>query len=139
MVFAFNVPWGHTSGLVEELPRAPGIIPTAAVTTLLLFGVLTGVVFVTRKDFSFLRGILIFGGFAAMGLILVSFVCNFSLGPIFTYAMIAFACGHILYDTSNVMHHYRTDQYVAASLSLFASVALLFWYVLRIVMAAQRD
>jgi hypothetical protein len=50
------------------------------------------------------------------------------------------ACGWILYDTSNVLHHYRTDQHVAASLALFASVALLFWYVLRIVMAfTSRD
>jgi FtsH-binding integral membrane protein len=34
-----------------------------------------------------------------------------------------------------VLHHYRTDQYVAASLALFASVAILFWYILRIVIA----
>ena len=37
------------------------------------------------------------------------------------------AAGYILYDTSNVLHHYRTDQHVAASLALFASVALLFY------------
>lgn len=114
-----------------------GIIPTAAVTTLLLFGVLTGVVFVTRKDFSFLRGILMFGGFAAMGFIVVAIVCNFSLGPIFTYAMIAFACGYILFDTSNVLHHYRIGQHVAASLALFAAVALLFWYIVRLFMMSR--
>jgi FtsH-binding integral membrane protein len=45
-----------------------------------------------------------------------------------------------MYDTSNVLHHYRTDQYVAASLALFASVAMLFFYVLRLVMAfSNRD
>ena len=55
-------------------------------------------------------------------------------------AMIGFACGYILYDTSNILHHYRTDQHVAASLALFASVALLFWYVLRLLMAlSSRD
>jgi FtsH-binding integral membrane protein len=32
------------------------------------------------------------------------------------------------------LHHYRTDQYVAAALALFASVALLFWYVLQLFM-----
>lgn len=52
--------------------------------------------------------------------------------------MIVLACGYILYDTSNVLHHYRTDQYVAAAVALFASVALLFWYVLRIMMAFSR-
>jgi FtsH-binding integral membrane protein len=51
--------------------------------------------------------------------------------------LIVLACGYILYDTSNVLHHYRIGQHVAASLALFASVALLFWYVLRLVMAAQ--
>ena len=114
-----------------------GVIATAGIATLGLFAVLTTIVFVTRKDFSFMRSILWFGGFAAMGLIVCAILFNFSLGPIFTYAMIAFACGHILYDTSNVLHHYRVGQHVAASLSLFASVALLFWYVLRIVMASR--
>jgi len=112
-----------------------GIIATAGVTTLSLFAVLTAIVFITRKDFSFLRSVLMFGGFAAMGLIFCGVLFNFSLGPIFTYAMIAFACAYILYDTSNIMHHYRTDQYVAASLALFASVALLFWYVLQLFMS----
>ena len=53
--------------------------------------------------------------------------------------MIAFACGWILYDTSNVLHHYRIGQHVAASLALFASVALMFWYVLRLLISLNRD
>ncbi len=110
----------------------PGIIPAAAYTTLGLFGVLTAVVMITRSDFSYLRSILIFGGLAALGLIVVSIVFQFALGPVFTYAMIALACCYILYDTSNVLHHYRIGQHVAASLALFASVALLFWYILRL-------
>ncbi|MEQ8212078.1 MAG: Bax inhibitor-1 family protein [Lacipirellulaceae bacterium] len=114
-----------------------GVIATAGITTLALFGVLTAIVFITRQDFSFLRGVLMFGGIAAMGLIACAIIFNFSLGPIFTYAMIALACGYILYDTSNVMLHYRTDQYVAASLALFASVALLFWYILQLFMSAD--
>jgi FtsH-binding integral membrane protein len=113
----------------------PNIIATAGITTLGLFAVLTTVVFVTRTDFSFLRSALMFGAIAAFGLIVCAILFNFALGPIFTYAMIALACGYILYDTSNVMHHYRTTQYVAAALALFASVALLFWYVLRLFMS----
>ena len=112
-----------------------GVIAQAGVTTLGLFAVLTTVVFVTRKDFSFLRSVLMFGGFAAFGLIACGIFFNFALGPIFTYAMIAFACAYILYGTSNVMLHYRTSQYVAASLALFASVALLFWYILQMFMS----
>ena len=127
--------WAHHRGDSSE--QFAGIIGTAGLGTLGMFTALTAVVFITRKDFSFMRSALIFSGFAALGLIVCAIVFGFKLGPIFTYAMIAFACGHILYDTSNVLHHYRIGQHVAASLSLFASVALLFWYILRIVMAAR--
>ncbi|MGO9108550.1 MAG: Bax inhibitor-1 family protein [Thermoguttaceae bacterium] len=116
----------------------PSVIPSAAVTTLALFGGLTAAVFITRKDFSFLRTFLMFGGFAAMGLILVAILFQFQLGAIFLYAMIALACGYILYDTSNVLHHYRIGQHVAASLALFASVALLFWYLVQLFLS-RRD
>jgi len=114
------------------------ILPRAVLVTATLFGGLTGVVFLTRKDFSFLRGILMFGGFAALGLVVASVLFGFSLGMAFSYAMVALACGYILYDTSNVMQRYRTDQHVAASLALFASVMLLFWYVLRIFLDRRR-
>jgi len=113
----------------------PAIITSAGMATMALFGGLTAVVFVTRKDFSFLRTVLIFGGLAAMGFIVVALLTGFALGPIFTYAMIALACGYILYHTSNVLHHYRIGQHVAASLALFASVALLFWYILMLFMS----
>ena len=105
---------------------------------LLPFSALTAAVFITRKDFSFLRTFLVFGGFAAMGLILVAIVFGLHLGAFFLYAMIALACGYILYDTSNVLHHYRIGQHVAASLALFASVALLFWYLVQLFMS-RRD
>ncbi|MEM9116576.1 MAG: Bax inhibitor-1 family protein [Cyanobacteria bacterium P01_D01_bin.6] len=114
------------------------VLPIAAGLTLLLFAGLTAVVFTTRQDFSFLRGFLTIGGFVALGLILFSVLFSFSLGLIFSGAMVIFASAAILYDTSKVMKHYSTDQHVAASLELFASVALLFWYVLQIVMAMRR-
>lgn len=121
-----------------EATRGVEIIMPAAVGTLVLFTMLTATVFITRKDFSFLRGILVFGGMAAMGLIVCAILFGFNLGAIFTVAMIALACGYILYSTSNVLHHYRIGQHVAASLALFAAVALLFWYVLRLLMALRR-
>ena len=96
----------------------PGLLSKAAMITLTMFGALTGIVFVTRKDFSFLRSVLIFAGFAAMGLIVASILFGFTLGMVFSYAMIAFCCGYILYDTSNVMLHYRTSQHVARFLRL---------------------
>ena len=45
----------------------------------------------------------------------------------------------ILYDTSNVLHHYPEDRYVGAAVQLFASVALLFWYVLQVLMSFAGD
>ena len=112
----------------------PGAIPQAGLITLVLFGGLTGIVFLTRKDFSFLKGILGVCMLAAVGLVISSLIFGFSLGSLFSAAMVVLAGGYILFHTSNVMLHYRTTQYVAAALSLFSSVALLFWYVLQLFM-----
>lgn len=116
----------------------PGVIPKAGVVTGVIFGGLTGVVFVTRKDFSFLRGILGVAGLCALGVIVAGILFGFSLGLWFTVAMIGLASGYVLYYTSNVLHHYRTDQHVAASLALFAAIALLFWYVLQLFLSRRR-
>ncbi|MEZ5426542.1 MAG: Bax inhibitor-1 family protein [Pyrinomonadaceae bacterium] len=117
--------------------RSDGLtmIAQAGIVTVGLFLGLTAVVFLTRKDFSFLGPILMIGGFVALGFIFSGIFFGFGLGNIFAFAMVAFAGGAILYETSNVMHHYRPTQHVAASLALFASVALLFWYILRIFMS----
>lgn len=123
---------------IAEL-RAPGVIKSAGVMTLGLFGGLTVTVFLTKHDFSYLRSILTLACFISLGFIGLSMFGVVSLGSFFALAMIVLACGFILYDTSNVLHHYRTDQHVAASLALFASVALLFWYVIQYLMLKNRD
>lgn len=117
---------------------APGAIQSAGIVTMLGFAALTGVAFVTRKDFSFLRGVMIWGGISALVLIVAGAVFGFALGTFFSVAMVAFAGAAILYDTSNVLHHFPEDRYVGAALELFASVAMLFWYVLRIFISARR-
>jgi FtsH-binding integral membrane protein len=112
---------------------APGAIQSAGIVTAFVFGGLTLTVLVTKADFSFLKWGIAAGGVIAMGLIVASaFLGGLSLGIWFSGAMVLLACASILYSTSNVLKYYRTDQYVAASLTLFASVALLFWYVLQI-------
>ncbi len=118
----------------------PKVIPTAAIMTLGVFGGLTLAVFMTGKDYSFLRPILSVCTMGALGVIVAACLFGFSLGMLFSFAMVALASGYILYQTSIVMTQYRTDQHVGAALELFASVALLFWYILRIVMAtSSRD
>jgi FtsH-binding integral membrane protein len=116
---------------------APDVIPKAGILTLTIFGGLTLAVFLTRQDFSYLRTFLSVASFVALGVIVVSLFMGGGLGLWFAAAMVVLACGFILYDTSNVLHHYRTDQYVAAALALFASVALLFWYILQIFLARR--
>ncbi len=113
----------------------PSVIPSAGILTTLLFLGLTTIALTTGKDFTFLGGVLKIGGFIALGLIICSVLFKFSLGLFFSFFMVAFAAAAILYDTSKIMHHYNSNQYVAASLELFASVALLFWYVLQILMS----
>ncbi|MFM1557901.1 MAG: Bax inhibitor-1 family protein [Roseibacillus sp.] len=119
----------------ERFLNQPAIIGQAAIITGFMFGGLTLVAFTTKKDFSFLSGILKIGGLVALGLIVASIFMGFNLGIWFSGAMVLIASISILYNTSNIIHHYGTTQYVAASLGLFASVALLFFYVLRILMA----
>jgi FtsH-binding integral membrane protein len=108
------------------------VLLKAGIVTIGLFLGITMTVFITRTDFSFLGPILAIGGFAALGFIVASAIFGFSLGSVFAFLMVAFAGTAILYETSNVLHRFNTKQHVAASLTLFASVALLFWYILSI-------
>jgi FtsH-binding integral membrane protein len=117
---------------------APGTISYAAACTMIGFTGLTLVAFGTRKDFSFLRGILAWAGLCAILLIIGAVAFGFTLGVWFSVGMVALAGASILYDTSKIMTAYPTDRYVAASLSLFASVAMMFWYILRIFLSARR-
>ena len=115
--------------------RAPGIIDSAAGVTVLGCVGLIATVMVTRKDFSFLRGIMVWLFFLALAAIVGSLIFGFELGTWFSVAMIGFAGAAILYDTSNILHHYPQDKYVAASMQLFASIAMMFWYILRLFMS----
>ena len=121
--------------LAIAIQLQPGIVESAVGVTLLGTAGLTAVAFITRKDFSFLRSILVWGGILAIVGIVASVLFGFELGTWFSVAMIGFAGAAVLYDTSNILHHYPEDRYVGAALQLFASVALMFWYVLRLFMS----
>jgi len=115
--------------------RAPGIIDSAAGVTVLGCVGLIATVMITRKDFSFLRGMMVWLFFLALAAIVGSLIFGFELGTWFSVAMIGFAGAAVLYDTSNILHHYPQDKYVAASMQLFASIAMMFWYILRLFMS----
>jgi FtsH-binding integral membrane protein len=113
----------------------PSIIESAAGVTVLGCVGLIAVAMITRKDFSFLRGLLMWGFILALVAIGSSLLFGMQLGTWFSVAMIGLAGAAVLYDTSNILHHYPRDKYVAASLALFASIALMFWYVLQLFMS----
>lgn len=120
-------------------PGGDDVILQAGVLTFVIFGGLTLVVLLTRADFSFLRNVLWLGMLGAIGLMLVAAFTTFSLGTWFVGGMVLLMAGFILYETSNVLHHYHTDQHVAAALAVTSSLATLFWYVLQLVSAFGDD
>ncbi len=120
--------------IIMAYMKDPSIIDSAAGVTILGCVGLIATAMITRKDFSFLRGMLVWGGMLALGGIFASMIFGFQLGTWFSVAMIGFAGAAVLYDTSNIMLHYPQDRYVAASMALFASIALMFWYILRMFM-----
>lgn len=121
---------------IAMLPRFADeqLIAKAGLLTFGLFLGLSTAVFLTKADFSWMGTALCVLGWVALGTVLAGWIFGFSLGLWFSAIMIALAAGYIAYDTSMILHHYPTTMYVAASLELFASVALLFYYILRFAM-----
>jgi uncharacterized protein len=121
------------------------IVTQAGLLTLITFGGLSLTVFLTKKDFSFLGYGLMLASWLLLGVIVVAIVMAamgapvISLGIGFSFLVIALAAGYILYDTSNILHHYGTNEHVAASLELLADVVLLFWHILRVLMLTRED
>ncbi len=118
--------------VIAQVSAPPGTISTAAWLSLGAFAALSGIAITTGKDFSFLRGLLLWGGVLALCAIVGAVIFGAQLGTWFSVAMIGFAGAAILYDTQKVYRSYPPDREVAAAMSLFASLALLFWYVLRL-------
>ncbi len=108
-----------------------GLLKQAFLVTLFLFIALTAVVFITGKDFVFLKTALTVGSIVALGIIIAGIAFGFNFGLLFTGFMVVLAAGSILYQTSNLIYRYNQDQYVVASLGLFASFMLMLWYIIQ--------
>ncbi|MBB4805306.1 FtsH-binding integral membrane protein [Chryseobacterium defluvii] len=113
------------------------VIYQAAMLTIAMFAGISAIAYTSKRDFSFLRNIIIIGGFLSIGLIVAGAIFGFNLGLWFSVGMVILASASILYETSKLKDTYTTGQYVGASLQLFASIMLLFWYVLRILMSRR--
>lgn len=117
---------------------ADGLIGQAAQVSLLgAFG-LTIVAMSVKSDFSSLRPFLYWGGTVALILIVAAILFGFRLGTWFSVAMIALSGASILYDTARIAGRYGGDHHVAAALGLFASIGMMFWYVLRLMTRMRR-
>ncbi|ASK28964.1 permease [Chryseobacterium sp. T16E-39] len=115
----------------------PNVIFQAATLTIAMFAGISAVAFTSKRDFSFLRNIIVIGGFVSIGLIVAGMIFGFNLGLWFSVGMVILASATILYQTSKLKDSYGTDQYVGAALQLFASIMLLFWYILSILMSRR--
>lgn len=124
--------------LVYANDQAPGAIESAAFVTIVAFLGLTAIVWLTRADFSFLRPFVMFGGLLAILAIVGGLLFGYQLGLWFMIAMVGLAGASILWTTSRVLREFPEDRYVGAALELFASVALLFYYVLMIFAGGRR-
>lgn len=122
---------------IATLYAGPNVIFQAAMLTLAMFAGISLVAFTSKRDFSFLRNIIIIGGFISLGLIVGGMLFGFDLGLWFSVGMVILASATILYQTSILKNVYSTNQYVGASLQLFASIMLLFWYILSILMSRR--
>jgi hypothetical protein len=123
--------------LCTYLTQFDGLIGTAGLITAIAFAGLTAVVFLTKADFAWMRTLLWAASFVALGVAVASLVFGFQIGIVYSAAMVLLASGYILYYTSNILHRYPIGFHVAAALALFSAVALLFWYVLRILMSRR--
>ena len=135
LVVAWSLMFVPMLAMALIMDQSGSMIESAVGVTIFGCVALIATVMITRKDFSFLRGVLVWGFFIAMGLIAASLLFGWNLGTWFSVGMIGFAGVAVLYDTSNIMHHYPRDRYVAASMALFSSIALMFWYILRLFMS----
>lgn len=130
-----------TSGLMMfAIAKAGGsmvIIYQALSLTTLVFGSLTAFVMLSRKDFNFMGGFLWVGAMTFLGVVLLSYLgsamfgwdaSGLSMG--LSIASCLLIVGYILYDTSNVLHHYTEGMVVAAALALFIDFVILFRNIL---------
>ena len=117
----------------------PTSILAAGVLTIGIFGGLTAYVFVSKRDFSFMRGMLTVGLIVVFLASLLSFfLASGALGFGVAAAALLLFSGFVLYDTSNIIRRYPTNEYVQGALSLYLDAFNIFLALLRILNAGRR-
>jgi FtsH-binding integral membrane protein len=123
--------------LVER--AAPGIPLQAAILTATAFGGLSLYVLHTKKDFSYLGGMLFV---SLLGLLVAGIVMFFVqiplLSTVYSLLGVLIFCGYILYDTSVIMTRLGPEEAVAGAISLYLDFINLFWFILRLLLNSRR-
>ena len=148
-VFALTGFMGLTLGPIlnmylTHLHNGSQLVMTALGLTGLIFLVLSGYVLTTRRDFSFMGGMLTVGILVAflggLGLIVAgSFGMEVSGAMLGISAMfVLLMCGLILYQTSAIIHGGETN-YIMATVTLYVSLYNLFTSLLHLLAAFAGD
>lgn len=135
-LFGFTALIGFLFGPILAMydRSAPGIVSQAAVMSAVVFGSLTAYVFVTRKNFQFIGGFLFVGMVSLIvgSVINMLWLKNWDFSYWLAWGSLVISSGFVLYTTSNMLHEYRSNEYVSAALSLFISFFNIFMSILRI-------
>lgn len=110
----------------------------AGIMTLAVFGGITGYVFVTKKDFSYMKGFLSMAVWALFAACLLTFVFQseaFSLAVAGIGALITMAM--LLYVTSYIFRNSEMDDPVGDALALLVQLRNLFMFLLRLFMSSR--
>lgn len=141
-LFAFTALLGFMFAPIVAMfeMSSPGIVGQAAFLTITIFGSLTAYVFVTRKDFSFMGGLLFVGLIALIigGLANMFFFKSGGLSYWMAWVTAFLFSGYVLYDTSNIIRRYDEKAYCSAALALFLDFFNLFMALLRILGGSRR-
>ena len=128
-LFSFTTVSGLTLG-----PLLYQVGPSIAALTAITFAGLSMYVVYSKKDFSFMSGFLMTGLIVLVvgGLLNMFFIQSGMMHFVMSGASVLLFSGFILYDTSNIMRYYGTDEYVSATLALYLDVLNLFIALLSI-------
>ena len=132
-LFSFTTVSGLTLGpLLYQV--GPSIAAEAFALTAITFAGLSMYVVYSKKDFSFMSGFLMTGLIVLVvgGLLNMFFIQSGMMHFVMSGASVLLFSGFILYDTSNILRYYGTDEYVSATLALYLDVLNLFIALLSI-------
>jgi FtsH-binding integral membrane protein len=120
---------------------APTVVGQAAFLTVAIFGALTAYAFISRKDFSYLGGMLFIGVISLVlgGLANAFFFKSGIASYMMAWVTVLIFSGYVLYDTSQIIHRYDERGYCSAALSLFLDFLNIFMALLRILSGGNRN